>query len=152
MFMNRVHEQHPKIDSGTIPSQNGSKIDRVHRVHSPRPARVPRPSAQRPGRTPAMPLPHACRALPRAPAARAPRTVLARTPACAPRAPCCLPCLPARPAPTHPAPARAQRPAACAPSSLALAVSRHSCLSCDTGSPVSCCNTQGCIAIQPCLL
>ena len=43
--MNRVQEQCPKIDSGTIPSQNRSKIGRVHRVHNPKPARAPRPRA-----------------------------------------------------------------------------------------------------------
>ena len=32
MFMNRVHEQCPKIDSGKIPSRTGLKTDRVHRV------------------------------------------------------------------------------------------------------------------------
>ena len=68
MFMNRVHEQCPKIDSGTLPSQNGSKKKgRVHRVHSPRPGREPRPRAQRPGRAPAAQpaLPRALRARPR---------------------------------------------------------------------------------------
>ena len=65
----------------------------------------------------------------RLPAARSPPAAGAREPACAcsPRA--CLP-----------------------PALVPSAVSRHSCLSCNTGSPVSCHNTPGCIAIQPCLL
>ena len=71
MFMNRVHEQRQKNNSGTIPSQNGSKIGRVNQVHSPRPARAPSaqavrlprpaaraPAAQLPAR-PAVPLPAA---------------------------------------------------------------------------------------------
>ena len=32
--MNRVHEQCPKIDSGTVLSQTGSKTGWVHQVHS----------------------------------------------------------------------------------------------------------------------
>ena len=58
MFMNRVHEQCPKVDSGKIPSQIGSKTGRVHRVHSPRRAHTPSPRTQRPGCAPAAP----CRA------------------------------------------------------------------------------------------
>ena len=68
MFMNRVHEQRPKIDSGTIPSQNGSKIGRVHRVHSPRPARMP--SAQAVCLPPSQPCPVRARACCRARPAR----------------------------------------------------------------------------------
>ena len=69
MFMNRVHEQRPKFDSGTIPSQNGSKIGRVHRVHSPRPARAP--SALSPAqRLAGRPAPY--RALVPAPSCRSP--------------------------------------------------------------------------------
>ena len=90
--MNRVQEQCPKIDSGTIPSQNRLKIGRVHRVHNPKPARAPRPRA-----------PSAC-----LPCALKPR--LPHTPR-APRAPTCpvrLRCAcrsPARPL-ERPAPCR----------------------------------------------
>ena len=115
MFMNWVHEQRPKIDSGTIPSQNESKIGRVHRVHSPRPARAPRPRACR------APAAHAPRAR-RAAACRA------RAPACctrdpAPRANACharpcraAPCArPARPACTRSRLLHAQRQAPVSP-------------------------------------
>ena len=106
MFMNPVHEQCPKVDSGKIPSQIGSKTGRVHRVHSPRPGCAP--SAQAARLPPSQPCP-ARSALARAlPPARLP--LLPRTPR-APRAP--LP--PARP--THaPRALRTQR----LPSSLAL--------------------------------
>ena len=74
MFMNRVHEQCSKIDSGKIPSRTGPKTGRVHRVHSPRPAQALKPRAQRQGRTPRAPSPPPA-ARPalaaRAPAARA---------------------------------------------------------------------------------
>ena len=77
----------------------------------------------------------------------------------------CLPAVSSPPAETH-APARLlmRLPASpararvvharllCAPRAYPSVVSRHNCLSCDTGSPVSCHNTPGCIAIQPCLL
>ena len=120
MFMNRVHEQCPKIDSGTIPSQPGSKIGRVHRVHSPRPACAPSPRACR---APAARLPSACRA-PATPCRarlppsclRAPRALSCRFTRlrahCAPRLRAQLPAAPTR-APTH-ACLRAQR-APCAP-------------------------------------
>ena len=65
--MNRVHEQCPKIGSGTIPSQFGSKTGRVHRVHSPKPAR------STPGRSPSAQVAH----LPR-PTARVPCSAVAR--------------------------------------------------------------------------
>ena len=104
MFMNRVHEQCPKIDSGKIPSRTGPKTGRVHRVHCLKPARAPRPRAQRPGRAPAASEPRAlraaaaCQARPRSPSARRP---------CRPRAPCVPPArLPLARAPTA-------RPRAC---------------------------------------
>ena len=108
MFMNRVHEQCPKIDSGKIPSRIGPKTGLVHQVHSPgQPAR--------PGRTPAAPCrapATACPARGQHPHARA---------ACA----CCLP--PARPASAGavahvpaclraPAPALLRTPPAASPS------------------------------------
>ena len=133
MFMNRVHEQRPKIDLGTIPSQNGSKIGRVHRVHSPRPARAP--SAQ------AACLPRlaaCCRALLRA--CRLPSSPNARTPV--PPAACRL----RAPAPAHlrapPSAARllvcpsqrpthAQRPAASpAPACALLRAQPSACVPC----------------------
>ena len=116
MFMNRVHEQCPKIDSGKIPSRTGPKTGRAHRVHNPRPARAPRPRLP-----PSQPCPARsvrarayCRALP-----RKPRVPAARAPA-APAARLALPVCPARPA----GPARlqnarlpsTQRPAPAAPS------------------------------------
>ena len=73
MFMNRVHEQCPKNDSGKIPSRTGPKTGRVYRVHSPRPARAPRPPSQ-----PCPPHTRACyRALPRSPCAPATRAPVA---------------------------------------------------------------------------
>ena len=91
-------------------SQNGSKMGRVHRVHSPRPARRPRPRAQRPCRTPAAQpaLPGTLRERPRLlprPAAHA-----VRVPAVSARL---LPhaCACRQPTPARPARARAQRPA-----------------------------------------
>ena len=95
MFMNRVHKQRPKIDSGTIPSRNGSKIGRVHRVHSLRPARA----SVEPCRAPATPcrarlLPNCLRALRALPC----RSARLRA-YCAPRLRAQLPAAPAR-APT----------------------------------------------------
>ena len=87
--MNRVHEQCPKIDSGTVLSQTGSKTGRVHQVHSL--LAQQHAQAARPCRAP--------RLLPRAP--RGPARAVRRHPA------------PARPAPAH-----SQRPPsalACAP-------------------------------------
>ena len=55
--MNRVHAQCPKIDSGTVLSQTGSKTGRVHQVHSPQPSSTPKPRAQRPCNGPRVPLP-----------------------------------------------------------------------------------------------
>ena len=83
--MNRVHEQCPKIDSGTVPSQTGPKPGRVHQVHSPgQPARP-------------APRPRACRSIAASPERR-----------------CRAPAAPSRPTPRAnmpPAhPARAQRP------------------------------------------
>ena len=96
MFMNRVHKQRPKIDSGTIPSRNGSKIGRVHRVHSLRPARATSPRVCRA-------LPRACHTLPPSclRASRALPCPSARPRAyCAPRLRAQLPAAPAR-APKH---------------------------------------------------
>ena len=79
--MNRVHEQYPKIDSGTVLSQTGSKIGRVHQVHSLLASSTPRLHTQRPCcamRT--CRAPHTCRGLaaPRAFLPRAPRALLRR--------------------------------------------------------------------------
>ena len=91
-----------------------------------RPACPHRHAQARPGCAPtSAPSAPRAHAYPQRPHARAARA-------------CCL--WPARPARTRAVPARLLRaPRAC-------------CLSCDTGSPVSCHNTPGCIAIQPCLL
>ena len=120
--MNRVHKHCPKIDSGTIPSHNGSKIGRVHRVHTPRPAQAPRPHAPRAPAAPAAARPCACCSAPAA------ARLLPRACCCAPARPprepprCCR--LPAERASTalralsRPPTARpAQRPSAhaCAP-------------------------------------
>ena len=104
MFMNRVHEQCPKIDSGKIPSRTGLKTGRVHRVHCPKPARAPRPRAQLPGRARPAPVPRLSRALrpaprlPPAPLAQRPHARAARLPSAptharlrAPRAPSACP-------------------------------------------------------------
>ena len=99
MFMNQVHEQRPKFDSGTIPSQNGSKIGRVHRVHSPRPARGPRPLAPY---APNACLPHALRAC----APPVARLQLARA---SPAPAACAPSMRAHP------PAHMRLPPACVP-------------------------------------
>ena len=118
--MNQVHEQCPKIDSGTVLSQTGSKTGRVHRVHSLLAQQHARLRAQRPCRSPAAQATCAPRAAAaaaclaralaccRSPAARAPRSCLPASPA-RPRAvpalllraplACCAPQgLPARPA------------------------------------------------------
>ena len=104
--MNRVHEQCPKIDSGTIPSQNGSKIGRVHRVHNPQPACAPLP------RTPCAPAEPCC-APPRLPSVLLP---------CAPRLPVTAP-QPASARPPAPArlpmPVRLPRPVRLPPASHA---------------------------------
>ena len=108
--MNRVHEQCPKIDSGTVLSQTGSNIGRMHQVHSPQPSSTPRP---RPGlraaRAPLL-LP-----LPRASAPLAPQRP-ARLRQCRP-APCQRPAhlRPCRPAPQRPTRARAPAPLRPAP-------------------------------------
>ena len=102
--MNRVHEQCPKIDSGTLLSQTGSKTSRVHQVHSllaqqhaqaARPCRNPR---MRASRAPGLRAVSTPRQLP-----RAPHTCCRRRPApAAVQAP--APCARARPAPllAHP--------------------------------------------------
>ena len=126
MFMNRVHEQCPKIDSGKISSRTGPKTGRVHRVHSPRLARAPSAQAARLLRTPRAPrapLPVVRLCLP---AARAPAARPAVGPACrAPRLSHALPSVRharhAQPAP-HARPA--QRPCACLLVEHALARAR----------------------------
>ena len=97
-------------------------------MHSLRPGRAPSAQAALPG-----PRPGACRA-PAAHAPRAPRAAACRPRACPPRTlPHASACAPASPAC---APSLLPRPAQRPPS-------RHSCLSCDTGSLVSChCTSQ----------
>ena len=81
MFMNRVHEQCPKIDLGKIPSRTGPKTGRVHQVHSPGQPAAPRPRAL----TCAMVRAHArVPACARAPAAPAPTPARPSAHACAP--------------------------------------------------------------------
>ena len=165
MFMNWVHEQRPKIDSGTIPSQNGSK----NRPSAPSAQPKARPRTQRPGRAHASPLLRTARE-PRArlpvvrlclPAMRA----LAARPACrAPRLPraLCSPRLraqlltPHAHAPTHARLCAPNEP--CAPSArLASALhaqpaqppqSRYKfCIVTHPAAP-GCHNTIDCIATQ----
>ena len=116
MFMNRVHEQRPKIDSGTIPSQNGSKIGRVHRVHSPRPARAPSAQAAR--------LPRPCCARLARPALRCraplPRAAAARR--CPQALPPRLPLPRALPAARHACRAQPSAPRTPSPAPLRLPV------------------------------
>ena len=100
--MDRVHEQCPKIDSGTVLSQTGSKQVECTKctAHSP---------TARPGRAP-------CRA-PRLPTAR-PRACVPRLRAPAPVPPSAralsASCA-ARPCAQRPASPRAQRPTCCSP-------------------------------------
>ena len=143
MFMNRVYEQCPKIDSGKIPSRTGQKTGRVHRVHSPRPTRAPRPRACRPAspapRTPRAPAPVAARACRPCARSRLSPQLLARPSA-----------LPAHPA-ARPVPACAPSTPCRAPSVLSP-LSQYKILYCDTASyPIPCNTTQelsNCIATQ----
>ena len=94
--MNRVHEQRPKFDSGTVLSQTGPKIDRVHQVHSPgQPARPAGPRLHTCGASrvrlrprSCCPRPCACRALAsHEPVPRAPARLLAQLPVAPSRVP-----------------------------------------------------------------
>ena len=112
--MNRVHEQCPKIDSETVLSQTGSKQPECTECTSCWPSSTPKPPSRSCPKhlllAPVRPL-HPAR-LPLRPVPRA-------------NAPVALPALlPWAPA----APLRRATPA----------VSRHSYLPCDTGSPASC--------------
>ena len=119
--MNRVHEQCPKIDSGTVPSQTGQKTGKVHRMHSPdQPAR-PCSAPIAPPACLLSPAPRSHAPVPCVPAPRVPARPLAQLPVAPARVPHArLPrlraprvsCLTSR---AHAPLLRAQLPASCRP-------------------------------------
>ena len=129
--MNNVH----LVTQEEKTSQNGSKIGRVHRVHSLTPARAPRPSAccARPARPAHHCLPRPRPSAPRAYLSRAPVSCRSQRAPCAPnRLPCARPaCAPSRLPLARPA------PSACQPSTLHAQHLRP--------SPAPCRGYSGCI-------